>query len=174
MSFIVRTGLAALLFLLLAGCDTASESSSNKLDKGTRLEGVVVDYVKDGDSFTAFVDGRKIEVRLFGIDSPEKNQPYAAEARKTAVKLLGDSTIELVVKDRDRYQRVVADAFVSNSLASVNQELVEQGAAWVYRKYSTAQNLLAAESEARKNKRGLWSLPASKRIEPWLWRQKEK
>ncbi len=166
---------AVIALLCLGACETGTERQSEApVSKGARLENVVVDYVKDGDSFTAFHEGHKIEVRLFGIDSPERDQPYAKESRLAAVKLLGNSKIDLVVKDRDRYQRVVAEAFLKNKGASVNQQLVEQGAAWVYRKYSDAPSLISAEEDARKNRRGLWSLPESERVEPWTWRKNNK
>ncbi|MDR2055049.1 MAG: hypothetical protein LBQ10_04175, partial [Desulfovibrio sp.] len=33
--------------------------------------------VADGDSFTALdADNRQVEIRLYGISCPEKNQPY--------------------------------------------------------------------------------------------------
>ncbi len=166
---------AVIALLCVGACESGAERQSEApVVKGTRLENVVVDYVKDGDSFTAFYAGRKIEVRLFGIDSPEKDQPYAKESRLAAVKLLGNSKVYLVVKDRDRYQRVVAEVFLKNQGVSVNLQLVEQGAAWVYRKYSDAPWFISAEERARKSRVGLWSLPESERIEPWTWRKNNK
>src|SRR3954453_8529377 len=52
----------------------------------------------------------------------------------------------------------------------VNAELVRQGAAWVYRKYSRDPLLLLLEQEARSARRGLWALPETERLPPWEWR----
>jgi micrococcal nuclease len=49
--------------------------------------------------------------------------------------------------------------------------MVRIGAAWVYRKYASDQNLYILEKQARKNKAGLWSLPEAQQVPPWEWRK---
>ena len=52
-------------------------------------------------------------------------------------------------------------------------ELVQEGWAWWYRKYAPKNKALAAaETAARKAKRGLWA--DAKPIPPWDWRQSER
>jgi endonuclease YncB( thermonuclease family) len=52
-------------------------------------------------------------------------------------------------------------------------ELVQEGWAWWYRKYApNNKELAAAETAARKAKRGLWTDPNP--IPPWEWRQSER
>ena len=51
----------------------------------------------------------------------------------------------------------------------VNRELVAQGVAWVYRKYSDDAELLRLEAEAKQNGLGLWADPNP--IPPWEWRR---
>ncbi len=161
--------------LCLTACDASRSSHQPDVPEvGSRLEDVTVEYVKDGDSFVARHKGKSIEVRLFGIDAPEKGQPYAKESRKAARTLLNDETIVLVIRDQDRYKRLVAEAYVTRSTDSVNQLLVEQGAAWVYTRYTSDPGLLAAQESALKQRRGLWSLKESDRIEPWTWRKNSK
>jgi endonuclease YncB( thermonuclease family) len=53
----------------------------------------------------------------------------------------------------------------------VNAEIFRLGAAWVYRKYATDQNLYTLEKQARQNGAGLWSLPEAQQVPPWEWRQ---
>jgi hypothetical protein len=43
--------------------------------------------------------------------------------------------------------------------------------AWVYRQYSKDKTLLQDEQEARRAKRGLWSLPSTEQVPPWEWRK---
>ena len=59
--------------------------------------------VQDGDSI---IRGDGVRVRLYGIDAPEKDQPYGREARKVVMQ-----NVPLVVKikeyDQDRYGRLI-------------------------------------------------------------------
>ena len=52
---------------------------------------------------------------------------------------------------------------------NVNTELVRQGMAWVYRKYTDDERLYVLESEAKQAKRGLWL--DENPIPPWEWRR---
>ncbi len=51
-------------------------------------------------------------------------------------------------------------------------ELVRLGAAWVYDKYVVDLTLYDLQTEARAAERGIWSLPESQQIPPWLWRRR--
>jgi endonuclease YncB( thermonuclease family) len=68
----------------------------------------------------------------------------------------------------DRYGRTVGTVWVQD--LNANAELVRQGYAWVYRKYSNDPALLNLEAEARDARRGLWadSIP----VPPWEWRRR--
>ena len=50
---------------------------------------------------------------------------------------------------------------------NVNHELVKEGLAWHYRRYSSDKYYQQLELEARAKKKGLWS---TKHIAPWNWR----
>nr|WP_235661078.1 excalibur calcium-binding domain-containing protein [Candidatus Hamiltonella defensa] len=41
----------------------------------------------------------------------------------------------------------------------------------MYRQYSRDPRLLAFETQAREEKKGLWALPESQRVPPWEWRK---
>ena len=58
----------------------------------------------------------------------------------------------------------------------VNAELVRRGQAWAYRAYLTRDNmeLCSLEADARKARRGLWSLSSAQRYGPWDWRKRPK
>lgn len=126
--------------------------------------------VSDGDTLT-ILDNRKqqIKVRLAEIDTPESAQPYGARAKQELSRLVHGKTVIVKVRDIDRYGRTVGRVYTDD--IDVNAEMVRLGAAWVYRKYATDQNLYALEKEARKNGSGLWSLPEAQQVPPWEWRQ---
>jgi len=67
----------------------------------------------------------------------------------------------------DRYGRIVGRVYVDG--LDVNRELVAQGFAWVYRKYSDDVELLELEAQAMEKGLGLWADPNP--IPPWEWRR---
>lgn len=126
--------------------------------------------VYDGDTFTCLTDSkRQVKVRMAEIDTPESKQPYGTRSQQALSSLVFGKQVTLKVQDTDRYGRTVARAYVGGT--DVNAQLVSQGAAWVYRQYSKDRSLIDLEDQARKAKRGLWSLPESERMPPWEWRK---
>ena len=65
-------------------------------------------HVHDGDTFYV---GRQA-FRLRGIDTPERGQPRAYEARCRLIELLRSGPVTIVRRADDSYGRVVADVFV--------------------------------------------------------------
>lgn len=127
--------------------------------------------ISDGDTISVQIEGKDSQkVRLLGIDTPERDQPYARESRQELVKLVSGREVRLETEGADAYGRLLARVYCE--AVDVNAELVRLGAAWVYRKYSDDAKLLALEREARAAKRGLWALPASERVPPWEWRHR--
>lgn len=96
----------------------------------------------EGCNQTAFVsrviDGDTIElqdgtrVRLLGINTPEKGQPYFQEAADKLKELVEGKnvTLECDVDDTDRYGRLLRHVFVNGVF--VNAEMVKNGYATVY------------------------------------------
>jgi endonuclease YncB( thermonuclease family) len=125
--------------------------------------------VVDGDTFKAKVQGVVMTFRLQGIDAPERDQPYGSTSTAVLNQLIRKQNLVLVFDDVDAYGRIVAEAWVGN--VNVNAEMVDRGAAWFDSVYSKDQQLYSIETRARDRKAGLWSLPASKRVEPWIWRK---
>jgi endonuclease YncB( thermonuclease family) len=127
-----------------------------------------VTKVVDGDTLNVRSGGASLRVRLIGIDTPERDQPYARESRQALQALVSGSPIRLETHGEDRFGRILARVLVAGR--DVNAELVRRGAAWVYRTHRDDPRLLALEREARAQKRGLWALPESARVPPWEWR----
>jgi endonuclease YncB( thermonuclease family) len=131
--------------------------------------------VTDGDTVAALTsEKRQIKVRLAGIDTPEKKQPFGTAAKQALSDLAFGRDAVIEYEKEDRYGRTVGKVLVDGR--DVNLELVTRGFAWWYRKYANEQSAEdralyeAAENAARAASRGLWSDPQP--IPPWEWRKR--
>ena len=127
--------------------------------------------IHDGDTITALTsDKQSLRVRLTEIDAPELGQPYDTRAKQALSALVFGKNVQLDVAGADRHGRMLGRVYYGD--IDVNAEMIRTGYAWAYRAYLTDARFLALEQEARRDKRGLWSLPASERVPPWEWRRK--
>jgi micrococcal nuclease len=126
--------------------------------------------VADGDSLTVLVKGREKEIRLYGIDAPEKKQAFGQKAKGEITALCAGKSVDIEEIDQDSYGRAVVWVMVNGR--SVNEMMVASGYAWVYRAYCRDQQrcarLLQLEHSAREAKRGLWRYRDP--LPPWEWR----
>ncbi|RMH34190.1 MAG: nuclease [Nitrospirae bacterium] len=106
------------------------------------------------------------------IDTPEKRQPYGQRAKQALARLVYRKQVRIEPVDRDRYGWIVGQVYVGDQW--INQIMVCQRQAWVYRRYATSRALVACEDEARAAKRGLWALSEAQRQPPWEWRREKK
>jgi endonuclease YncB( thermonuclease family) len=131
------------------------------------LEGKVV-KIADGDTLTLLTSSsQQVKVRLAGIDTPERKQPFGNRAKQALAKLALQKQAVVEVETKDRYGRTVGIVFVDGQ--NVNAELVKQGIAWVYRKYAKDKALYDLEAQAKEKKLGLWL--EDNPIPPWEWRR---
>jgi endonuclease YncB( thermonuclease family) len=153
--------------LLLPGCPAGSEPPPAAGAEPRALNGRVVG-ITDGDTLTLLVDRRQVRVRLAQIDAPESDQPYGKKAKAALSALAFGRQAHVEVVDIDRYGRTVGEVFVDG--IDVNREMVREGHAWAYTKYSHTTEIIELEDGARAAKQGLWALPENQREPPWLWR----
>jgi endonuclease YncB( thermonuclease family) len=149
--------LSLYLLLLLASFLASAE---------TIYQGTVVRIV-DGDTLVLLVDQQQLKIRLADIDTPERKQPFGTKAKQALSDLAFGKQARVVEVTVDRYGRIVGRVYVDG--IDVNRELVAQGYAWVYRKYSNDAELLRLEVEAKQMGLGLWADPDP--IPPWEWRR---
>jgi len=130
------------------------------------VSGTVVG-VSDGDSLTLLIQGnRQIKVRLDGIDAPEGGQEFSRNAKDGLSRLVFGKDVSLHVTGKDRYERTLGVIFVGG--VNANLQLVRQGLAWHFKKYSDDRELAQAEVEARAARSGLWS--GFEPMPPWEYR----
>jgi len=115
--------------------------------------------VIDGDT----IHIGKLKYRFFGIDAPETKQICEKDnikikcgviAKDVLKNKIGDKIPECVVKDKDRYQRLVAECFIGKE--SLSKFMVREGYAVAYTQYS--KDFIEDEKYAKENKLGIWSM----------------
>ena len=75
--------------------------------------------------------------------------------------------LTIQIKDKDQYGRSVALVYLDK--LNVNYEMIINGYAWNYKKYSKDLNFENAEKIAKNKKVGLWKSISP--IEPWIFRK---
>lgn len=148
--------------LLVQCCALAAEQRGELIGK--------VVGVHDGDTLTLLVDRTQYKIRLDGIDAPELGQDFGTRAKQALSKACFGKTVRVETHGQDKYGRTLGEVF--DGAESINCQLVRDGMAWHYVKYSGSKELADAEREARQSKAGLWSDPAA--IPPWEYRAKKK
>lgn len=133
---------------------------------GAFTERVVAVY--DGDTIGVLHGGREERIRLSGIDAPEKRQAFGQRAKQAISDLVLGTEVTVETKSHDKYGRTLAEVRLPDG-RSLNQELVRQGRAWQYQRYSKDSDLARLEQEARIARRGLWSEPNP--VPSWEWRK---
>ena len=124
--------------------------------------------VYDGDTIEVMAGGPKsLRVRLQAIDCPEKGQPFSNVARKRTRELVEGKRVRVEVRDRDQYDRLVARIYIDDR--DLSKQLISEGLAWHYTRYSSELALGKAQREARKARRGLWQDPDPE--PPWEFRR---
>ena len=124
--------------------------------------------VTDGDTIVVWKNGNRTVIRLAGIDSPERQQPFGKEAAAFTADLTLGKIVTVRPVTIDRYHRTVADVYLAKG-KSVSVELLHAGLAWWYRRYSRDKALSHYEKAARTAGRGLWSQPNP--VPPWKYRR---
>lgn len=164
---------------LLTGCGTASTTTTAPAlqDAGAHTApdaryttpGRVVRVV-DGDTLIADLGGKRVRIRLIGVNSPESVKPnslvecYGPEASAftksiatpgRAVRVERDP----VVGETDRYGRTLAYVWTDDP-SSLNERLISAGVAREYdfddQRYRLRDQFRADEDRARADRVGLW------------------
>jgi len=154
------------------------------------LTGRVVS-VADGDTVTVLSGhNKKRNVRIAGIEAPEKAQPYGKRSNQHLIDLVFDKTVSVEWHKYDPYGRIFGKVMVAapNACPAVQPDCpktldvglaqIVGGYAWQYRHAEgeqTPQDRAAysfAEKVARSKRVGLWADTAP--MPPWQWRSDHK
>ena len=155
------------ILIALAAVAAAAQEKEAPIEFTGRCVGVT-----DGDRVSVISPGKKmVTVRLYGIDCPEKKQPFGTEAKKFTSSAVFGKVVTVKVTDTDRQGQKNGTVILSDG-TNLNHELVKEGLAWWYREYAPKdKDLEKFETEANAAKKGLWADNDS--VAPWEWRKKD-
>ncbi|MBW1636812.1 MAG: thermonuclease family protein [Deltaproteobacteria bacterium] len=124
----------------------------------------------DGDSVVVKRGEKYIEIRLYGIDSPEWKQHSSGMSREFIKNLIYKKKVRVISLYHDSYGRLVA--LIEHDGQDINGDMIKAGMAWVYPKYCRktvcrewSENQVKAKNEGR----GLWS--EDDPLSPWQWKR---
>lgn len=128
--------------------------------------------VSSGDNFIMFsTEGEQVPVQLYGIAAPERNQPHGYNAAQFLAYLIIQQDVTVKVYSTDEVGRAVG--VVTLAEKNINRQMIHQGYAWRHasecRKASFCVEWNRVQNEARKARRGLWSIKEP--IPPWEWQK---
>ena len=150
-----------LLFPIIISISTVAEVPSDAVQFKLKR-------ISDGDTVVTTED---IRIRLWGIDTPERDQRYGSDATEALTQMLNNQRLYLETKDVDRYGRTVGVIYTANG-DEINLEMVCDGHAWWYERYAKkATDYEQCQEDARKNNRGLWA--DEEPVAPWDWRRRK-
>jgi micrococcal nuclease len=126
--------------------------------------------VSDGDSITVVEQGREQRIRLWGIDAPERGQPWSRVSRDSLARRALHREASIEDRGPDGWGRMLARVRVDG--VDLGEAQVADGMAWVFRRYTADPALVALEDNARRERRGLWKQAAPEA--PWIWRERQR
>ena len=136
-----------------------------RFDEKIRVKNV---DIIDGDSLgVTLPTGERCEVRLAGIDAPELDQPFGAQARGHLYLITGRSGY-IFVRDIDDYGRIVAEMYCGRH-QSLNLSMISAGYAYNYPRFIELHRGKSEENVARRKRRGMWA-SESQLQKPWDYR----
>lgn len=157
------------LFAFIGACSLLSVSLSAG---AVVLEGRVTS-VADGDTIRVQTADGSIRIRFLGIDAPESDQEFGAEAKTALTQLILHKRVLVKTDSNDQYGRALAQVAYQNH--DVGLYMLEHGYAWVYQRYIGSIDedwqdaYMAAERAAKEDGLGLWQSIGP--VPPWTWRK---
>lgn len=125
----------------------------------------------DGDTYDIVKNKQKIRIRIDAIDAPERGMAYYKISKNHLSKLIFGKLVTIKEISKDWHGRIVGKTYLSNK-TDVSAEMLKNGMAWHYKKYSSDAILAALENQAKKQKLGLWK--DTNPIAPWDIRKMRK
>jgi len=133
-----------------------------------RVDEDYVERVVDGDTLVLRngIYVKTNRVRLLGLNTPELNknkkkepEPYAAEASKKLEDLVVGKKIILekdTSKEMDSFSRALRYVIIDDRCVNVEIIMEGYGRAFMYKDLKREKDILDAEEEAKKSKKGIW------------------
>ncbi|WP_151087445.1 thermonuclease family protein [Hymenobacter baengnokdamensis] len=156
------------LLLLTAGLWAGSA-------QGQTVEAGRVVRVVDGDTYDVLAGGAVRRVRLLGVDAPEHDQAFGAQATDSVRQLLWpERRVWLTRQGLDLYGRMLATVrlpVASGPALALDSLLVVRGWAWAWDPTRRLAARAAQQAAAIAGGRGLWKCGAGEALLPSQWRK---
>lgn len=145
------TYLLCILFALALFSTQAQAAHFFLKDTEGHTNKIEITKVFDGDSFAS----KEQQFRLWGIDTPEKGEKHADNARRLLTQMLDFNMWNCEQKDIDKYDRIVVHCTTKEDL-DLGGMLVEMGLAKELSHFSKGF-YTALEGYAKHKKKGIWA-----------------
>lgn len=148
------------------------EERHNSFDAPFEVSEILLDCalikVVDGDSVHAQCAGKRLNIRLLGVDAPEMGQtPWGAQSKDVLQKKLARS-FSLKPMGADIYKRQLGIIYLDDE--DINLYMIEIGRAVAYRSGDTPRHYYQAEKNAKSKKIGIWAKRGHQQ-DPKRWRR---
>ena len=164
---LVPAALVVALLSFLGG--TQYEKQVKTILRQPNISTTTVQNLPTKETVKRVIDGDTIElangqiVRYVGVNAPNNGQPFEEEATEANTKLVSGKTVmfEYDAYTSDRFGRVLAYAVVDGKNVSIELARLGLVKVTIYedrRKLKYQDELLKAQDEAKKKKRGVWSI----------------
>jgi endonuclease YncB( thermonuclease family) len=153
-----------LLFIILLASCTSGLKVCRDCDYTIKVTAIT-----DGDTFKGLTsDETEMKFRIYGIDAPEKKQPFGNRSKQYLSDLIFGQTVYIKSHGKDRYNRWIAQVYTKEG-RDVSAEMLKAGMAWHYKQYDNSERYAKLENISRSKKRGLWKDKTP--IPPWKYRK---
>jgi len=125
--------------------------------------------VSGNGTITVQKDDEKMEIRIYGIDVPEADQPFGTQSTSMIEFLVSGKEVTVTPINKDKNGRTAA--MISYMNLDIGLMLISTGNAWVnndFCKVKHCELLRDYEAAAKKHKYGLWENDNA--VAPWEWR----
>lgn len=138
--------------------------------RATIFRGTVVRVI-DGDTFVLVHQCLNWDIRLFGIDAPEKGQAFFYDSQSFLRELIIGDPVVVTVMRKDRYGRLVCVVHTQEG-RDVGLQMLTAGMAWYCDHYGKEASYHAAGTQALVERKGLFV--ETRPIAPWVFREQQK
>jgi endonuclease YncB( thermonuclease family) len=131
----------------------------------------IVSSVPDGDTIKIYKNGKRISLRMDGIDSPEKEQAFGMAAKQTLIEMIPSRVVRATSGKYGHFNRLVATVYSNfkGKEINCNEQQVKKGMA-----YATDDKYKNIEREANANFKGLWASKPTEADLPKNYRERMK
>ncbi len=148
--------------MLVAACaDPSRPTEPASAEIPTRPDGLAtgeVTWIADGDTLDVEIDGVTVEVRLVGINTPERDECYSDEPLDFLIEHVKNKEVAIESVAIDQFNRTLANVWIGEEL--INLTLVTQGLAIAQtpdEENPYGELMTSAEEKAFDESAGLWS-----------------